>query len=203
VSVNRLEAFSDGVFAIAITLLVLEIHVPEAGAGGLWHALTEEWTSFAAFAVSFLVIGIVWINHHGVIDHLQRTNRTVLYLNLLLLFSVAFLPFPTGLLAEHLDAGIDEEVAAAVYMGAMSLLAVSFSMLWTYITRRRQELGVDLTASEIRRRTRLFTAGTPVYLASIGIAFVSPEAVLVINALVAVYYAGVGGMTSPEMEERT
>jgi uncharacterized membrane protein len=203
VSTDRLEAFSDGVFAIAITLLVLEIAVPEAGEGGLWHALTEEWPSFAAFAVSFLVIGIVWINHHGVIDHLQRTNRTVLYLNLLLLFSVAFLPFPTGLLAEHLDAGIDEEVAAAVYMGAMSLLAVSFSMLWTYITRRRQELGVDLTASEIRRRTRLFTAGTPVYLASIGIAFVSPEAVLVINALVAVYYAGVGGMTSPEMEERT
>jgi uncharacterized membrane protein len=203
VSTDRLEAFSDGVFAIAITLLVLEITVPEAGEGGLWHALTQEWPSFAAFAVSFLVIGIVWINHHGVIDHLQRTNRPVLYLNLLLLFSIAFLPFPTGLVAEHLDSGVDEEVAAAVYMGAMSLLAVSFSMLWTYITRRRQELGVDLTEAEIRRRTRLFTAGTPVYLASIGIAFVSPEAVLVISALVAVYYAGVGGMTSPEMEEHT
>jgi TMEM175 potassium channel family protein len=154
VSVNRLEAFSDGIFAIAITLLALQIDVPEAGEGRLWHGLTEEWPSFAAFTVSFLVIGIVWINHHGVIDHLQSVNRTVLYLNLMLLFSVAFLPFPTALLAEHLDAGVDEDVAAAVYMGAMSLLAVSFSTLWMYITRRRQELGVDLTDAEISRVTR-------------------------------------------------
>jgi uncharacterized membrane protein len=195
---NRLEAFSDGVFAIAITLLVLEIGVPEAGHGGLWDALTEEWPSFAAFAVSFLVIGIIWVNHHGVVDHIKRANRGVLYLNLLLLFSVAFIPFPTALLAEHLDAGVDEEVAAAVYMGAMSLMAVSFSVLWTYITTHRQELGVDLGDEEVRRRTRLFTAGAPVYLASIVIAFVSPGAVLVINALLAVYYAAAGGMRSPQ-----
>jgi uncharacterized membrane protein len=203
VSTDRLEAFSDGVFAIAITLLVLEIGVPEAGEGGLWQALMAEWPSFAAFAVSFLVIGIVWVNHHGVIDHLQWASRTVLYLNLLLLFSVAFLPFPSALLAEHLDAGADEEVAAAVYMGAMSLMAVNFSMLWTYITSRRDELGVDLTDAEIRHRTRLFTAGTPVYLAGIGIAFVSPEAVLAITALLAFYYAAVGGMRSPKVDERT
>jgi uncharacterized membrane protein len=195
---NRLEAFSDGVFAIAITLLVLEIGVPEAGEGGLWHALTEEWPSFAAFAVSFFVIGIIWVNHHGVIDHLKRANRSVLYLNLLLLFSVAFIPFPTALLAEHLDAGVDEEVAAAVYMGAMSLMAVCFGILWTYITAHRTELGVDLPDEEIRRRTRLFTAGTPVYLAGIGIAFISPAAVLVLTALLAVYYAAAGGMRSPE-----
>jgi TMEM175 potassium channel family protein len=197
-TINRLEAFSDGVLAIAITLLVLQIGVPEAGEGGLGHALTEEWPSFAAFAVSFFVIGIIWVNHHGVVDHLKRANRTVLFLNLLLLFSVTFIPFPTALLAEHLDAGVDEEVAAAVYMGAMSLVAASFSMLWLYITAHRQELGVDLGDEEIRRRTRLFTAGAPVYLVSIGIAFVSPGAVLVINALVAIYYAAAGGMRSPD-----
>jgi uncharacterized membrane protein len=199
---SRLEAFSDGVFAIAITLLVLKIGVPDGGEGGLWHALTEQWPSFAAFTVSFFVIGIIWVNHHGVIDHLKCANRTVLFLNLLLLFSVAFIPFPTALLAEHLDAGVDEEVGAAVYMGAMSLMALSFSMLWTYITSRRDELGVDLTDAEIRHRTRLFTAGTPVYLAGIGIAFVSPEAVLVINALLAVYYAAAGGMRSPKIRAR-
>jgi uncharacterized membrane protein len=197
-TIDRLEAFSDGVFAIAITLLVLEIGVPGAGEGGLWHALTEEWPSFAAFAVSFLVIGIIWVNHHGVVDHLKRANRAVLYLNLLLLFSVAFIPFPTALLAEHLDAGVDEEVAAAFYMGAMSLMAVSFSVLWTYITTHRQELGVDLGDEEVLRQTRLFIAGAPVYLASIGIAFVSPGAVLVINALLAVYYAAAGAMRSPQ-----
>ena len=199
-STNRLEAFSDGVFAIAITLLVLEIGVPEAGEGGLWHALTEEWPSFAAFTVSFFVIGIIWVNHHAVIDHIRRADRPLLYLNLLLLFSVAFIPFPTALLAEHLDAGVDEEVAAAVYMGAMSLMAIAFGILWTYITSHRDELGVSLSDEEVRRRTRLFTAGTPVYLASIGIAFISPAAVLVITAALAVYYAFAGGMRSPEAE---
>lgn len=144
------------------------------------------------------MIGIIWVNHHGVIDRLKRANRSVPYLNLLLLFSVAFIPFPTALLAEHLDAGVDEEVAAAVYMGAMSLMAVCFGILWTYITAHRTELGVDLHDEEIRRRTRPFTAGTPVYLAGIGIAFISPAAVLVLTALLAVYYAAAGGMRSPE-----
>jgi TMEM175 potassium channel family protein len=198
VSADRLEAFSDGVFAIAITLLVLEIPVPAAGDGGLWHELKGEWPSFAAFTISFFLIGIVWVNHHGVIDHLQRTDRTVLFLNLLLLFFVAFLPFPTTLLAEHLDAGIDKEVAAAVYMGAMSLISLSFGLLRTYIYARRDELGLDITDDQIRRRKRLFSAGTPVYLISIGIAFISPEAVLVISALLAIYYAAVGGIAARE-----
>jgi TMEM175 potassium channel family protein len=193
---DRMEAFSDGVFAIAITLLVLQIGVPAAGEGELWHALVEEWPSFAAFTVSFFLIGIVWVNHHGVIDHLQRANRVVLFLNLLLLFFVAFLPFPTALLAEHLDAGVDKEVAAAVYMGAMSLMSLSFGLLRTYIYARRDELGLDITDDQIRRRKRLFSAGTPIYLASIGIAFVSPAAVLVISALLAIYYAAVGGIAA-------
>jgi uncharacterized membrane protein len=193
---DRLEAFSDGVFAIAITLLVLQIGVPEADEGELWQALTDEWPSFAAFTVSFFLIGIVWVNHHGVIDQLHRANRTVLFLNLLLLFFVAFLPFPTALLAEHLDAGVDEEVAAAVYMGAMSLVSISFGVLRTYTYARRDELGLDLTDEQIRRRTRLFSAGTPVYVVSIGIAFVSPAAVLVITALLAVYYAAAGGIAA-------
>ncbi|MDP9189126.1 MAG: TMEM175 family protein [Actinomycetota bacterium] len=195
---GRLEAFSDGVFAIAITLLILEIRVPEAGAGGLWHALTEEWPSFAAFFVSFLVIGIIWVNHHAVLDHIKRATRPLLFINLLLLFSVAFIPFPTALMAEHLESGVDEEVAAAVYMGAMSLMAVAFGVLWTYITSHRDQLGVELSEEEISRRTKLFTAGTPIYLLSIGLAFVSPEAVLVVTALLAVYYAVAGGMKAPE-----
>jgi uncharacterized membrane protein len=78
---NRLEAFSDGVFAVAITLLVLEINIP--GGENLWHQLKEDWPSFASFFVRFWVIGIIWVNHHGVIDHLKRADRGVLYLNLL------------------------------------------------------------------------------------------------------------------------
>jgi uncharacterized membrane protein len=80
-SKNRLEAFSDGVFAIAITLLVLEIGVPEGD--HLWSELEDDWPSFAAFAVSFWVIGVIWVNHHGVLDHLARVDRGILYINLL------------------------------------------------------------------------------------------------------------------------
>ena len=110
---NRLEAFSDGVFAVAITLLILEINVPEGE--HLWHELKEEWPSFASFFVSFWVIGIIWVNHHGLLDHLKRADRGVLYLNLLVLMTVVFIPFSTALMADHLKSGADEEVAAFVY----------------------------------------------------------------------------------------
>jgi uncharacterized membrane protein len=145
------------------------------------------------------VIGIIWVNHHAVIDHLRRVNRPLLFLNLLLLLSVAFLPFPTALLAEHLDSGADEEVAAAVYAGANALMGIAFAVLWTYIIRHRELLGVELSDEEIRSRTFWFTIGNPFYLVSIAVAFISPEAVRLITGLVALYYAIIaGGMRSPE-----
>ena len=191
-------------FAIAITLLVLELDVPSGS--DLWHELGDQWPSFASYLVSFWVIGIIWVNHHGVIDHLARADRPLLFLNLLLLLWVTFLPFPTALMAEHLKSGVSEDVAAAVYAGAMSLMGLSFGVLWTYITRHRELLGVELSDAEIRRRTRAFTIGTPIYLLSIGAAFISPTAVLVIIALLAVYYAlgdRGGGMTSPSRPDAT
>ncbi len=119
---NRLEAFSDGVFAVAITLLILEINVPEGE--HLWHDLKEEWPSFASFFVSFWVIGIIWVNHHGLLDHLKRADRGVLYLNLLVLMTVVFIPFSTALMADHLKSGADEEVAAFVYTAAFFAMGV-------------------------------------------------------------------------------
>jgi TMEM175 potassium channel family protein len=145
---NRLEAFSDGVFAVAITLLVLEISVP-AGEN-LLHDLKQEWPSFAAFAVSFWVIGIIWVNHHGVIDHLRRADRGVLYLNLLVLMTVVFIPFSTELFAVHLKSGADEKVAALVYSSSFLAMGVSFGLLWTYVTSHRETLGVSLTDEEVR-----------------------------------------------------
>jgi uncharacterized membrane protein len=194
---NRLEAFSDGVFAVAITLLVLEIHVP--GGEHLWHDLKEEWPSFAAFFVSFWVIGIIWVNHHGVFDHLKRADRGVLYLNLLLLMTVVFIPFSTALMAEHLKSGADEEVAALVYSGAFLALAIAFGLLWTYITRHRKSLGVELTDEQVRRTTLVFLIGNPIYAVAVVFAFISPAAVLVINALLAVYYLVVG-IRSPDLD---
>jgi uncharacterized membrane protein len=194
---NRLEAFSDGVFAVAITLLVLEIHVP-AGEH-LWHDLKEEWPSFASFFVSFWVIGIIWVNHHGVFDHLKRVDRGVLYLNLLVLLTVVFIPFSTALIAEHLKSGADEEVAALVYSGAFLALAIAFGLLWTYITRHRESLGVELTDEQVRRTTLVFLIGNPFYAVAVVCAFISPAAVLVINALLAFYYLVVG-IRSPDLD---
>jgi uncharacterized membrane protein len=192
---NRLEAFSDGVFAVAITLLVLEIGIPEGN--DLWHKLGEEWPSFAAFFVSFWVIGIIWVNHHGVIDHLKRADRGVLYLNLFLLMSVVLIPFATALMAQNLNSGDDEHVAAAVYAASFVLMAVTFGVLWEYITRHREKLGVELTDEEVRRRSLAFQIGNPFYAIAVVVAFISPAAVLVIIGALAVYYM-VSGMRSPD-----
>lgn len=194
---NRLEAFSDGVFAVAITLLVLELNVPAGD--HLWHQLKGEWPSFAAFFVSFWVIGIIWVNHHGVLDHLKRANRAVLYLNLLVLMTVVFIPFSTALLAEHLKSGADESVAAAVYSGAFLAMGVAFGSLWTYITRHRDLLGVELSDDEVRRRSVAFTIGNPFYAVAVIMAFISPAVVLVIIGALAVYYMVIG-MRSPDVQ---
>jgi uncharacterized membrane protein len=191
---QRLEAFSDGVFAVAITLLVIELNVP--GGENLWHGLTEEWPSFAAFFISFWVIGIIWVNHHGVVDHLRVADRPVLYLNLLVLMTVVFIPFSTALIAEHLKSGADEEVAAAVYSGAFLAMGIAFGCLWTYITRHRAKLGVEISDEQVRRTSVMFLIGNPFYAAALAVSFISPGLVLAIIAALAVYYA-IAGMRSP------
>jgi TMEM175 potassium channel family protein len=193
---SRLEAFSDGVFAVAITLLVLDLNVP--GGENLWHQLKEEWPQFAAFFVSFWVIGIIWVNHHGMLDHLKRTDRPVLYLNLLVLMTVVFIPFSTALMAEHLKSGADETVAALVYALAFLAMGVAFNLIWAYIVRHRGELGVEIPEEEIRRISVNFMIGSPIYAVGVAMAFISPAVVLAIVAAVAVYYMLVG-MRSPDL----
>ena len=146
------------------------------------------------------MIGIIWVNHHGVLDHLKRADRGVLYLNLLVLMTVVFIPFSTALVAEHLKSGADEEVAAVIYSAAFLAMAMAFGGLWTYITRHREQLGVELTDEEVRRTTLIFLIGNPFYAVALIVAFISPEGVLVINALLALYYLVVG-MRSPELDD--
>ena len=193
---NRLEAFSDGVFAVAITLLILEINVP--GGEHLWHQLKEEWPSFASFFVSFWVIGIIWVNHHGLLDHLKRTDRPVLYLNLLVLMTVVFIPFSTALMAEHLKSGADERVAAIVYALAFFAMGIAFNFFWTYVIKHRRELGVEIPDEEIRRTSISFMIGSPIYAVAVITAFISPAVVLIIIGAVAAYYM-VAGMRSPDL----
>jgi uncharacterized membrane protein len=198
-SKSRIEAFSDGVFAIAITLLVLEIHVPEDPENGLGQALLDQWPAYASYVVSFFVIGIIWINHHAVFDHLLRADRTLLFLNLLLLLFVALLPWPTNLLATYMqEGGADERVAAVVYSGTMTAMGAAFGALWTYASRHGRLLGETLTPAEVQRLTRRFVVGAPVYLLSMLVALVSAPACLALNALLAVYYALPAGGALPQ-----
>jgi uncharacterized membrane protein len=195
---SRIEAFSDGVFAIAITLLVLEIHVPEDPEEGLGQALLDQWPAYASYVVSFFVIGIIWINHHAVFDHLLRADRPLLFLNLLLLLFVALLPWPTNLMATYMEeGGADERVAAVVYSGTMTAMGVAFGALWSYASRHGRLLGETLSPAEVQRLTRRFVAGSPVYLLSMLVALVSAPACLVLNALLAVYYALPAGGAMP------
>jgi uncharacterized membrane protein len=196
VKTSRLEAFSDGVFAVAITLLILEINVPEGQ--NLWHQLKEEWPSFASFFISFWVIGIIWVNHHGLLDHLKRTDRGVLYLNLLVLMTVVFIPFSTALMAEHLKSGADEKVAAIVYASAFLAMGIAFNLFWTYIVKHRRKLGVEIPDEEVRRMSVGFMIGSPLYALAVIMAFISPAVVLVIVGAVAAYYM-VAGMRSPDL----
>jgi len=187
---GRIQAFSDGVFAIAITLLVLDLHVPPRGDGhSLAHDLGHEWPSYAAYVVSFLVICIIWINHHQVLDTLRVVDRPVLFANLALLGVVSAIPFPTRLLAEYLTAGWDGSVAAAVYGATMLAMSIAFTTLWVLVTREEAALLHEhVDAGQARRAVRRFSFGLLVYLMTIVVAFASAPAALVLHGLIAVYY---------------
>jgi uncharacterized membrane protein len=187
---GRVEAFSDGVFAIAITLLVLDLAVPplaESAREGLWVALGHEWPSYFAYLVSFLVIGIIWINHHTMLTLVERVDRPILFANLVLLLTVSVIPFPTRLLAEYLVEP-DAHVAAAVYSATMLLMGSAFWVLWLTITRRPENLAQPLDAATRRATLRRFGAGQVVYAAAIGLSFVSAVATLALHGLLGIYY---------------
>ena len=195
----RLEAFSDGVFAVAITLLVLEIKVPH-GTAELSTQLLRQWPSFASYAVSFGVIGVIWMNHHAVFEHLGRVDRRLMALNIFLLLWIVLIPWATDLLATYMkDGGEPERTAALVYTGTMTLMGVAFGQLWAYAARGRRLLGVDLSDDEIRRRTRRFALGAPVSALAAVVALGSAPVCLAINAALAIYYAipGAGAIRHP------
>jgi TMEM175 potassium channel family protein len=188
VSTSRTEAFSDGVFAIAATLLVLELKVPQVEPGGLADALLESWPSYATYVVSFLTIGIIWVNHHAVLDRIREVNRPLLFMNLMFLMAVAAIPFPTALLADYLQAGHDERLAAAVYGGTMSLMGVTFGAIWAYAVVSDDLLHESVDRARARRSLLIFAVGNPLYVLAIGASLLSATLALVIYALLALFY---------------
>ena len=186
----RLEAFSDGVFAVAITLLALNLAVDGPGHGSLAHQLDERWPAFAAYVVSFLTIGIVWVNHHGLIRSLRRDREShaLPYLNLLLLLFVVALPFGTATVAQYLLSNDgDAHLAAAVYSGLSLAMGISFNLLFVWSLRSGLTLH-QLDRVGMRRAAIRFGIGNLGYATAIGVAFVDARASLAINALMAVYY---------------
>jgi uncharacterized membrane protein len=186
VDTRRLEAFSDGVFAIAATLLVLDLRLPAGGS--VTDQLLHAWPEYFAYVISFLTIGIMWMNHHTILAHVQRVDRPLLVLNLLLLMVVVAIPFPTALVAEHLhDAG----AAAATVTYGLVMIAMSFGFagLWIYVVSHAGKLGAGPQEHALRRSVPGFTGGLLVYVAGTLVgAFVSAVAALVIFGLLAVYY---------------
>jgi uncharacterized membrane protein len=193
VSVNptRLEAFSDGVFAIAITLLVLDIHVPDpSSTADLARELGTQWPSYVAYAVSFLTIGIIWINHHAMIRRLKAVDHEILILNLLLLLFVGLLPFTTALMAAYLKEGQGDHLAAAIYAGSFLLMSIAFASLnWLTLFRKAHLMAEPM--DEGRRRTIIArgVAGLIPYLLATILAVVSSYVTLAICAAVALFYA--------------
>lgn len=137
-SPSRLEALADGVFAIAITLLILEIRLPGSpDSGELGQALRALWPSYLGYVTSFVIIGIMWMNHHTIFRLIERVDHTFIVLNLLLLLFVAFVPFPTRVLAEHLRDRDGQATATAFHTGTFTLIGIIFNLLWRYAAHGR------------------------------------------------------------------
>jgi uncharacterized membrane protein len=188
VTTSRLEAFSDGVFAIAITLLILDIKVPDAAAGHLGAALRHQWPNYAAFFISFMIIGIMWVNHHTMLVPVATVDRPLLFLNLGLLMTVVLIPWAAGLFAHYVRAGADSHLAAAVYGGVMFVAALFFNAIWWWISRGPELLHPDVDHVGARALLRRFSIGIYVYGATIVLAFISAPMVLAVHFVIAVYY---------------
>jgi uncharacterized membrane protein len=188
---KRAEAFSDGVFAVAITLLALELKVP-GGGGSLTHRLLEIWPAYLAYVVSFLTIGIMWLNHHTIFNHVVRVDRTLLMLNLVLLMFVAVTPFPTALVGDELGAhlhGTDARTALVAYGLLMIAMSTGFSAVWWYLVFHPAMLDERLEPAAVRRSVPRFGAGFVGYVIATLLAFASPLAALVLFGVLALYYA--------------
>jgi uncharacterized membrane protein len=188
VETSRVEAFSDGVFAIAITLLILAVGIEQAlSKGDLGQQLLDLWPAYIAYAASFLTIGIMWVNHHAVFQQFARVDRPLLLLNVLLLMLIAFVPFPTRVVADHALSADDRRAAALLYGTTMTITAILFFALWIYGSRH--VLRADADRREVSGITRSYLPGAPTYATATLMAFISPIASLVMFGAIALFYA--------------
>lgn len=187
-----MEAFSDGVFAFAITLLVLGIRIPRPGdpdaSAGLQLLLVQQWPSYVAFALTFTVVGTVWANHRLMFSHFVRTDHVLVSLNLLELMSVAFLPVPTGVLGTWVTSAPNRLTPVLLYGGTLAVLGIFHNLLWWYGAYWRRLTSADLTARERLALTVTWMAGPVLYGVSVGLAWLDPRLSLAGFALLGILY---------------
>jgi uncharacterized membrane protein len=192
---QRIEAFSDGVYAIAITLLVLDLKpaidkaLPEPAAhNSLFGAMLLQWPLLAAFVTSFATIGIMWLNHHRLFNIITRSDHLLVILNLLLLFAVTVVPFPTALLGEHYNSSELFREATLIYSGTFLLAAIAYNVLWRYATHGGRLLDKNVDMQAVKRIDRQYLAGPLFYLVALILAWFSPPVSLGLNALLAAFF---------------
>jgi uncharacterized membrane protein len=184
---TRLETFSDGVLAIAATLLVLEFSVHAASGPRLGDDLLHLWPSYFAYVTSFLTIGIIWINHHYCVATIARCDRTLLFLNLLLLLVIGFLPFPTKLVAQYLRQP-GQQTAVVAYAATFLVMAIVYNVWWRYASTGRRLIAEDVPDTTLRAISRAFNFGPPLYALAFVVAFFSPLSSVALTFALAAFY---------------
>jgi uncharacterized membrane protein len=199
---SRIEAFSDGVFAIAITLLVLDIDVPPSGFANLWRAFADQWPAYLGFTTSFVTIGGIWMLHHGVFRRLRYANNAVMRVNLVLLMAVSFLPFPTRLVAEAIESSSAERAAVVIYGASLLGISIVFGALSYAIARDPALLHPGVSVREVRALVRTVQPNIGFYVGFMFLAGVAPRAAafgFLISSVVAVLRAR-GDSGAPGLE---
>ena len=186
-STARLETFADGVFAIAATLLILNVDAQVSDVPDLGARLLHIWPSYLAYAVSFVTIGIMWVNHHTVMSQIDRVDRRFLLATVGLLMCIAFVPFPTRLVAEHIRTEGARDAALA-YGFTMVATAIMFSVTWFYASRGKRLLRSDADPAVVKGISRSYLPGPWIYLAATLIAFASPTASALLFMATALFY---------------
>jgi TMEM175 potassium channel family protein len=172
---GRVESFSDGVFAFAITLLVLDIGVPASEFNHLWRGIAHQWPSYLGYVTSFLTVGGIWMVHHGIFRRVQYANRRVMNINLLLLMAVAFLPFPTGLVAQAIRSSSAERAAVIFYGASLLVISLLYSALWRAVASDRSLLKTEVSGKEVDAIAKATTPSLAFYAVVIVLAFIAPK----------------------------
>jgi TMEM175 potassium channel family protein len=184
---GRTEAFSDGVIAVAITLLILDVHVPDVQTG-LLPALLHQWPTYLGYVTSFLVITIFWANHHDMFRHIQQVDYALLIINAFFLMCIAFIPFATALLTRYITSPTNQHTAAIVYGATLLLNGILFNSIWWYAVGKRRLVLRDLDTQAVQRITRGYLFGLPFYALAIVLSLLNVELSLAFYILIDLMY---------------